>query len=113
MDKRIFHVKLTFISFADYQSSISNNQWTSLDELDCLTKLNELTRQINAFLSLANLPLVRIHLLASAAVDVAMFSVDFVLIKHISYAKNTYPIHFSFDFSMPLACSANVSPTEK
>ena len=102
------HLILLLITGAHFQTIDG-----PLGELDCLTKLNELTRQINEFLSLANLPLVRIHLLASAAVDVAMFSVDFVLIEHISYAKNTYPIYFSLDFSMPLACSANVSPTEK
>ena len=98
------HLILLLITGAHFQTIDG-----PLGELDCLTKLNELTRQINEFLSLANLPLVRIHLLASAAVDVAMF----VLIEHISYAKNTYPIYFSLDFSMPLACSANVSPTEK
>ena len=84
-----------------------------LDELDCFTKLNELTRQINMFLSLAYLPLFRIDLLASVVVNVAMFSVEFVLIGHIPYAKNTYSIDFSLDFSMPFASSATMSPTEK
>ena len=55
----------------------------------------------------------RIDLLLSAAVDVAMFSVDFVLIRHIPYAKNTYPIYFSLDFSMPFAGSATMPLAER
>ena len=81
----------------------------SLDDLGCYSNLNEWTRPMNSFQSLADLTHVQIDLLSSAVVNIATEFITFGLIEHMVYTQYMYRIHFGLVFRKPFINLANSS----
>ena len=108
---------LPFTVFASCPRSLANNRQTrmlaSLRDLGCYSNLEEWTRPIHAYSTLASLTPIQVDLLASAVQNLATSFVTFGLVEHIVYTQYMYRMHFGLIFRNPFTDTTSESQTRK